>query len=93
MKNPITLLIDNALSSVERQSPHWNESQPLMFRARVVETWKQSITSSLIEGGRIEWTLPLGGDVFRVHAPLFAIIDWNYNPYILGANKSFLLVR
>jgi hypothetical protein len=93
MRNPIAIVIDKALTYIQQEDPSWEEAQPLDFRANVVETLKTEITSSLHSNSRIHWELIINGETFGCMAPMFCMLDWNYNPYLSGLSEAFELKK
>lgn len=92
MKDPIKHLICHALEYYTEKCPDWEDSQPDYFKARVVESWKDSI-KSYIANGRVVWQLTLSGEVFKIQAPLFQLLDWSFNPYLESFNKPVLYLE
>lgn len=85
MKDPISILIDQALQYVADQSPDWEHAQPAEFRARIVESWKKQIKGAIVDR-RAQWSLEVGDRFFIANAPIFCVLDWSYNPIISKAS-------
>jgi len=81
MKNPVAIIIDKTLKWVLEQEPDWEKTHPPEFRVRVVERWKQMFTSRVELNSRVLWQLAIGDKIFGCMAPIFCVLDWDYNPY------------
>lgn len=87
---PVQLIIGKALSYIVEKDPSWEQAQPAEFKARIVESWKSKIQSEMISNSRVLWFLNLGDKTFGSHTPLFANLDWDYNPYQQDSQQLLL---
>lgn len=80
--DPVTAILDEALSYIRSKDPSWEQAQPPLIKAQVVELWKKSISARDLTTGGVIWGLDVGDKEFRYIYPMFADLDWSYNPYI-----------
>lgn len=88
---PVQGIITRAIAYIQKKDPSWNKAQPVEFRAKVVEQWKNNIKSELFSNSVVCWSLTLGDVSFCRSAPLFTDMDWEYNPYQEKAAVLFKL--
>lgn len=85
---PVSYLIDSALAYVRSKDPSWENTQPLAFRFRVVERWKENIRRRRFSSTTLIWSLPIGDTEFSIQRPMLGMYDMQYNPYLCPSLRA-----